>query len=216
MKVLVMWWWGRRCLTCRLLNLPLTLMLVVANLANTKWCQKPEKWLKPWQMGTHLRVLGESFPMNTNLTMSRWFSTLFACILPQTKVASALEGLIYSCHPHLSGYQQPIKLPLDQVTHKEISGSSSFFLGKQSVSGVERSCLRGIIATMWVENIGHWIHIALKGLSRLSVCLFVLLTAASVLWFRVRTGYPIDTSQECTQQDLTTRNVTHQIEIYLG
>ena len=30
-----------------------TLMLLVDNLANTKWCKKPEKWLKPWQMGTH-------------------------------------------------------------------------------------------------------------------------------------------------------------------
>ena len=42
-------------------------MLLVANLANTKWCRKPEKWLKPWHMGTHLRVLmiSESFPMNS-------------------------------------------------------------------------------------------------------------------------------------------------------
>ena len=26
-------------------------------LANTKWCKNPEKLFKPWQMGTHLRVL---------------------------------------------------------------------------------------------------------------------------------------------------------------
>ena len=26
----------------------------MANLAIIKWCQKPEKWLKPWHMGTHL------------------------------------------------------------------------------------------------------------------------------------------------------------------
>ena len=30
--------------------------------------KKLEKILKPGQMGTHLRVLSESFPMNTNLT----------------------------------------------------------------------------------------------------------------------------------------------------
>ena len=42
-------------------------MLLVANLANTKWCKKPVKWPKPWQMGTHMKVLGESFPMNTNI-----------------------------------------------------------------------------------------------------------------------------------------------------
>ena len=56
----------------------LTLMLPVTNLANAKRCEKPGKLLKPWQMGTHLRVLGESFPMNTNMTGLRWFSEIFA------------------------------------------------------------------------------------------------------------------------------------------
>ena len=30
----------------------------------------PEKYLKPCQIGTYLRVLSESYPMNTNVT---WF-----------------------------------------------------------------------------------------------------------------------------------------------
>ena len=30
--------------------------------------QKPEKLLKPWDMGTHLTVLSESYQMNTNMT----------------------------------------------------------------------------------------------------------------------------------------------------
>ena len=51
----------------------LTFMLLVDNFANTKWCKNPEKWLKPWQMGTHLRVLGESFQMNTKTTGFQWF-----------------------------------------------------------------------------------------------------------------------------------------------
>ena len=43
-------------------------------------------------MGTHMRVLNESFSMNTKITGFRWF--LFFCILVLwTKVASALEGL---------------------------------------------------------------------------------------------------------------------------
>ena len=29
--------------------------------------QKPDKWLKPWQMGTHLIGLSKSFSMNTNM-----------------------------------------------------------------------------------------------------------------------------------------------------
>ena len=56
----------------------LTPMLLLANFANTKWCKKPEKWLKPWQMGAHLRVLSESYPMNTNMTRLRRFSKIFA------------------------------------------------------------------------------------------------------------------------------------------
>ena len=58
----------------------LTLILLVANLANTKWCKKPEKWLKPWQMGTQMRELNESFQMNTNMTGFRWFSKILASL----------------------------------------------------------------------------------------------------------------------------------------
>ena len=43
-------------------------------------------------MGTHLRVLSESYPMNTN--MISFQKSLNLCILVLwTKVASALEGL---------------------------------------------------------------------------------------------------------------------------
>ena len=71
----------------------LTPMLLVANLANTKWCKKPEIWLKPWHMGAHLRVPSKSYPMNTNTAGFKWFSKNFVIVL-STKVASALEGLI--------------------------------------------------------------------------------------------------------------------------
>ena len=59
----------------------LALMLLVANLANTKRCKKPEKLLKPWQMGTHLRV-GESFQMNTKTTGFQCFfkNLAFLCL----------------------------------------------------------------------------------------------------------------------------------------
>ena len=68
-------------------------MLLVANLANTKWCKKPEKWPKPWQMGTHMKVLGESFPMNTNMTGFRWFFENICVLVLWMKEASSLEGL---------------------------------------------------------------------------------------------------------------------------
>ena len=41
-------------------------------------------------MGTHMKVLGESFPMNTNMTGFQWFSKIFASWMKET---SALEGL---------------------------------------------------------------------------------------------------------------------------
>ena len=55
------------------------------------------------QMGTHLRILNESFRMNINMMAFRSFSI---CVLVlRTKVASALEGLnrINSNHPGASG-----------------------------------------------------------------------------------------------------------------
>ena len=55
----------------------LTLMLLVANLANTKWWKNNWKTLETCHVGTHLRELRESFPMNTNMTGFRWFSKNF-------------------------------------------------------------------------------------------------------------------------------------------
>ena len=44
-------------------------------------------------MGTHLRVLSESFPMNTNMTgLKKNFEETCVLVL-WTKIASALEGL---------------------------------------------------------------------------------------------------------------------------
>ena len=34
----------------------------------------PEKWLKPWHMGTGLKVLSESYTMNAHMTGFKWFS----------------------------------------------------------------------------------------------------------------------------------------------
>ena len=51
--------WSGRTVTQQAVK-GLTIMLLVANLANTNSCKKSEKWLKPWHMGTHLRVLSES------------------------------------------------------------------------------------------------------------------------------------------------------------
>ena len=44
-------------------------------------------------MGTHMIVLSESFPMNTNMTWFGWFFKNLCVLMLWTKVASALEGL---------------------------------------------------------------------------------------------------------------------------
>ena len=71
-----------------------TLMLLMANLANTKLMQKT---LKMTETLAHVysspRVLSKSFPVNTNMTGFRWFSKfLHPCALDES-IASALEGL---------------------------------------------------------------------------------------------------------------------------
>ena len=49
----------------------LTLMLLVDNFIIQNGAKKAEKCLKPWHVGTHLRVLSKSYPMNTNMTRLR-------------------------------------------------------------------------------------------------------------------------------------------------
>ena len=66
-------------------------MLLVANLANTKWCKKPEKWLRPWHMGTHLRVLSELSNEYQHDRVLIVFKNLWVIVL-WMKLALALEG----------------------------------------------------------------------------------------------------------------------------
>ena len=72
----------------------LTLMLLLAHFSYTKWCKKPEKLLKPWHMGIHLKVLSKGYPMNTNMTGFSWFSKILC--FGENLVALVLEGLIHS------------------------------------------------------------------------------------------------------------------------
>ena len=55
-------------------------MQLVANFVQYKMMQKkpPEKWIKPWHMGTQLRVLSESYSMNTEMAGFKWFLKIFA------------------------------------------------------------------------------------------------------------------------------------------
>ena len=47
-------------------------------------------------MGTHLRVLNESFQMNTNMTGFRWFSSIFvSCALDESSLTIQRVILCY-------------------------------------------------------------------------------------------------------------------------
>ena len=58
----------------------LTIMLLVANFANTKSHKKAKIWPKPWHMGAHMRALSESYPMNINMTAFRRFLKIFVTL----------------------------------------------------------------------------------------------------------------------------------------
>ena len=65
----------------KLCKVLITLMLLVtATLASIKRSKNLEKRSTPGHMGTHLRVLSESFQMNTNMTGFRWFCKIFASL----------------------------------------------------------------------------------------------------------------------------------------
>ena len=59
---------------------PLTLMLLVAIFVITKWHKNAEKWLKPWHMWSHLRVLSKSYLLNKNIIGFKWFSKKSLCL----------------------------------------------------------------------------------------------------------------------------------------
>ena len=68
----------RRCTLHKAVSMGPSFSIAGNNTWASKMMQKTEKWLKPWHMGTHLRVLIESYPMNTNMTRFRWFWQVFA------------------------------------------------------------------------------------------------------------------------------------------
>ena len=70
-------------------------MLLVANLAKAKWCKKTWKWLKPWHMGTYLRVLSANYPINPNMTGFRCFSKIFASCITFFQAKPVLDDQLF-------------------------------------------------------------------------------------------------------------------------
>ena len=120
------------CFCRETLNLFITLL--VANLANTKWCKNSEKSLKPWQMVTDLRVLIKSFHMNTNLTGFGWFSrSLQSCALNES---SLTIGRVKAQMPWVSvlGNKQHRYLSVRycEATHSVISWLTHNYITKKT------------------------------------------------------------------------------------
>ena len=72
-------------------------------MVNRKLFKKAEKLLKPWHMGTHLRVLSESFPMNTNMTEFRRFSKPFAIFAMDESNLSIVRVKVHPARRTLAG-----------------------------------------------------------------------------------------------------------------
>ena len=108
----------------------LTLLPVVANFVNMKWWKKAEDWLKPWHMGTHLRVLNKSYLMNTNMIGFRWVFKRFCVFVLGKKVASALEGL--------SGSQIQRIVEVRQIWIPLLMWTPSIYLHNLSIASWQR------------------------------------------------------------------------------
>ena len=72
------------------MNLQFFTLMLLVNFASTNWYEKAEKWPKPWHMGTHLRVLSESYQINTNMTgISMIFrKSLHPCALDESSLSN--------------------------------------------------------------------------------------------------------------------------------
>ena len=67
-------------------------------LTKQNYLKNVKNGLEPWQIGTHLIELSESFQMNTNMTVFRYIIKYFCNFVLWTKVDSALQGLIMLCY----------------------------------------------------------------------------------------------------------------------
>ena len=135
-------------------------MLLVTYLTNTKICKKLEKWLEPWNMGTHMRVLSESYPMNTNMTgLDGFLKSLYLWFW--VKVDLALEGLVQELNVSSAGllHQQqkpllPISDPPSQVNEGEISIWKNPYLLKELISFIITKCKN---LKKFSKNVLFWI-----------------------------------------------------------
>ena len=62
-------------------NIPYVEISIIPYVAGSSFSQnkmwkKAEKWQKPWHMGTHMRVLSQSYLMNINMAGIRWLSNI--------------------------------------------------------------------------------------------------------------------------------------------
>ena len=89
-------------------------MLLVANLANTKWWKKHGKMTETQAYGYSSESADSgSYPMNTNIKGLRWFSKIkiFAsCVLCMKVNAWALDGLELDLYTYYFRWELPLCL----------------------------------------------------------------------------------------------------------
>ena len=105
-------------------------MRLVANLAITELCRKLKE---PWHMGTHLRVLSESIPMNTNMTgLDSFQKSLRPCALNESSLSmmpthfvKELNVGIVTCKSNSKGFLEILKVILKSFKKISLTVPSS-------------------------------------------------------------------------------------------
>ena len=141
------------------LTTPLTLMLVVANLGITKWYTKPEKWLKPRHMGTHLRVLSPLTLMLVvaNLGITKWYTKPEKWLKPRhmgthLRVLSPLTLMLVVANLGITKwYTKPEKWlkPRHMGTHLRVLSES--YSMNTNMTGIRCFSKKNCILVLWMK-----------------------------------------------------------------
>ena len=71
----------------------------------TKWCKKTEKWLKPCYMGTHMRILSQSYPIKNqnDMVLDVFQRSLHPCTSDESSLNISRVNTISQYHSKLHG-----------------------------------------------------------------------------------------------------------------
>ena len=139
-------------------------------------------------MGTHMRILSESFPMNTNMTGFRWFTRIFASLCFGWKSIQHWKGLTHlhwPCfsYPPWSQREIPILMSACLWCPQYWSRALSHSLKQQPIiTHVSHKGL-GTIKRCWYWQCYHFNSYRIVPFHSLKVLLMILMYVCSYEWY---------------------------------